>query len=727
MKPLVRDARRRRLQASLVALLSLLFFHPAESIAQSSIRVESFTLKPGGQVRVENARGSIGIEVWEGQKVRITAEKTNGTPIERSDLVLMAAQNTVLVQCKQGAQVGRIDLVIYVPQNSHLQIVGGAWPIEVSGSLASAVIESTSGSIGYRVPKTDNAQVSMRSTRGLVRSTVPLEISQRAGSRGIDGRLGNGGAQIFLRSQSGNITLSAADRAASAAIAADLPSRDTTTGTETKTDRQSANSSGSRATGAPQQTQSAADQAKDDDSDPSSIATPPSQRNPQGAPSSGGDWASIGGHSKNRDNKRSDKIGPLNRSRDREQTEDSSMGMRVRIIPSNQPLNSRPADNQTQTKDDDPQSQQQQTNRKPDPIYDDPPDPRPAPRKQDKRDDAPVDTVDSDTKPVTPPVLKRRNDSEALPENSPAPRPESDAKKDSDADKDSDEEAIKLNSSLVNLTVSASNRSGAAVANLSKENFQIFENGQAQQIEFFAPSSAPFNLVLLLDLSGSMKDKIDLVKSAALKFIDAVGKQDKIAVVAFTDQVTVISQLTSNRDLLRSRIKSIANFDGATKFYEAMWFALVDTLRGTAGQRNAIVVVSDGVDSSIDRWDPLPTRVTFERLARRLEESDVIVFPIYIDTEYEERMRGNSVAENYAMARLQLERMAELTGGVAYQAEQVGDLAGVYKQVAAALRTIYSVGYYPANAERDGTYRRVQVRVDRGDVAVRTRKGYWAK
>ncbi|MEW6212971.1 MAG: VWA domain-containing protein [Acidobacteriota bacterium] len=718
MKSMIRYARQRHKQAFFIALLSLVVFHPAESIAQSSIRVESFTLKPGGQVRIENARGGITVEVWEGHKVRITAEKTNGTPIERTDLVLMAAQNTVLAQCRQGARMGRIDLVVYVPQNSHLQVVGGAWPVEVSGSLASAVIENTSGSINYRVPKTDNAQVSMHSTRGLVRSSIPLQISQRAGSRGIDGRLGNGGAQIFLRSHSGNITLSAADRSATAAIADALPSRDAAADTDAKTDRQAANPSGPRSYKAPAQTQSAADQAKDD-SDPNSIATPPSQRS-----TAGGDWASIGGHSKNEDNKQSDKIGPLNRSRDRQQTDDSSLGMRVRIIPSNQPLNSRPVDNQTQSKADDPQSQQ---SRKPDPIYDDPPDPKTNTRKSDKRDDAPVDTAASDSRPVTPPVLKRRNDADPQPEGPPPSPSESYAKKDPDADKVDDEEAIKLNSSLVNLTVSATNRSGAAVANLSKENFQVFENGQPQQIEFFAPSTAPFNLVLLLDLSGSMKDKIELVKSAALKFIDAVGKQDKIAVVAFTDQVTVISQLTSNRDLLRSRIKAIKNFDGATKFYEAMWFALVDSLRGTRGQRNAIVVVSDGVDSSIDRWQPLETRVTFERLARRLEESDVLVFPIYIDTEYEEAMRGNSVSENYAIARLQLERMAELTGGVAYQAEQVSDLAGVYKQVAAALRTIYTVGYYPVNAERDGTYRRVQVRVDRGEVAVRTRKGYWAK
>jgi VWFA-related protein len=290
------------------------------------------------------------------------------------------------------------------------------------------------------------------------------------------------------------------------------------------------------------------------------------------------------------------------------------------------------------------------------------------------------------------------------------------------------EEAVVLKSALVNLNVSVTNRSGVSLANLKKEDFEVAENGQAQKIEFFQTTSAPFNLVLLLDLSGSIKDKLDVVKAAALRFVDVLSPRDKVAVVTFTDQIRVVSQLTEDREELRRRIRSIDQSRGGTAFYEALWFSLVDTLRGTGGQRNAVVVMTDGVDSSLDRYNPMQSRVSFNQVARRLEEADVILFPIYLDTEYEEVFeRGNSSSEAYAVARDQLERIAEISGGQIFRAEKVGDLAGVYKQIAAAIRTVYSVGYYPTNAEKDGTFRRVRVLVNRSDAAVRTRKGYYAK
>jgi VWFA-related protein len=278
------------------------------------------------------------------------------------------------------------------------------------------------------------------------------------------------------------------------------------------------------------------------------------------------------------------------------------------------------------------------------------------------------------------------------------------------------------------MNVSVTTRAGLALGNLKKEDFQITENGDNQTIEFFAPASTPFNLVLVIDLSGSIKDKLDIIKSAALKFLDVLGSQDKVAVVAFTDEIRVVSQLTSDRDELKRRIKAIERPQGGTAFYEAMWFSLVDTLRGTQGQRNAIVVLSDGVDSSMDRYNPMDSRVSFAQLSNRLEESDVIVFPIYLDTEYEEVFeRGNSTSEAYAIARDQLDRLAEVSGGQRFKAEKAGDLAGVYKQVAAAIRTVYSIGYQPTNPEKDGTFRRIRVSVNKADAAVRARKGYYAK
>lgn len=441
---------------------------------------------------------------------------------------------------------------------------------------------------------------------------------------------------------------------------------------------------------------------------------------PTGPNSSSNGSVVFAGNDRSNDNANSARVGPLERNRQQRDTSGGNSGLRVRIIPADAPpgrerRSSAVFDNRDTSQD---QSA-------PDDI------PARSTQRQDQtgRSDSyasrraipmPIDSDDQSasnkTRSGPPPVLGRSR----------ADEPSSAAEAEPRAT--GDEEAVVLKAALVNLNVSVTNRAGVALANLKKEDFDIAENGDAQKIEFFQSTNAPFNLVLALDLSGSIKDKLDVIKSAALKFIDVVGPQDKVAVVTFTDEIRVVSQLTGDRDELRRRIKLIDKSQGGTAFYEALWFALVDTLRGTRGQRNAIVVMTDGVDSSLDRYSPMDSRVSFNQLAHRLEEADVIVFPIYLDTEYEEVFeRGNSSSEAYAIARDQLERISAVSGGQLFKAEKASDLAGVYKQVAAALRTVYSVGYYPTNAERDGTFRRVRIVVNRPDAAVRTRRGYYAR
>ena len=237
-------------------------------------------------------------------------------------------------------------------------------------------------------------------------------------------------------------------------------------------------------------------------------------------------------------------------------------------------------------------------------------------------------------------------------------------------------------------------------------------------------------MVLLLDLSGSIHDKLNIVKAAALHFLDVIGPNDKVAVLTFTRTVRVISPLTNDRESLRSRIKNIDVAEGGTALYEALWFAMSNTLRGTQGQRNAIVVMTDGVDNSLqqERRLYLPSRVPYKRLMQRMEESDILVFPVYLDTEEEEVFeRMNSSTQDYEMARMQLNEMAEETGSQMFVAKEARDLAGVYNQVAAALRTVYSVGYYPTHPERDGSYRRVRVASTKPDALVKARKGYYAR
>jgi VWFA-related protein len=483
------------------------------------------------------------------------------------------------------------------------------------------------------------------------------------------------------------------------------------------------------------------DQANDADYANGSYSSSTGSPTTSGTSNTGGGNASTGGSIDFAGSDRADdgtsksRIGPLERDRQKRDTSGGNSGLRVRIIPAT-PSPSRTRDsspiydqqdaNSHQSWPGDPSTNSASPARvdraAPSNGYAQTGANRTAGRPVESADELPAfdRTASTDSRESAPPVL-RRNQTDDSSGRVDSADTKTNAKR-------SDEEAVVLKAALVSLNVSVTNRAGVALANLKKEEFEVAENGERQKIEFFQPTTAPFNLVLVLDLSGSIKDKLDVVRSAALRFLDVLGPQDKVAVVTFTEEIRVVSQLTDDRNELKRRIRAIDQSRGGTAFYEALWFSLMDTLRGTRGQRNAIVVMSDGVDSSLDRYNPLESRVSFNQLAHRLEEADVIVFPIYLDTEYEEVFeRGNSSSEAYAISRDQLERIAELSGGQMFKAEKVGDLAGVYKQVAAAMRTVYSVGYYPTNAEKDGTFRRVRVLVDRPDAAVRARKGYYAK
>lgn len=809
LAPTLRDMRR---VSSLSLLLSVFLITNLTAGAQgSAIRVETFSLKPGGEVAVENPRGETRVESWNSQTVRVLAEKQAGSmsSIQPGELVLMGAQNSVVIQCKPGT--GRIDLTVYVPNDAQLQLTGGAWPVEISGGLAGAIVDTTSGSISYHLPSNDDARISMRSLQGVVRSTMALTGVERTGTRGLRGQIGMGDAQVVLNSQSGNVTLASApnsaratrtsrpaaasasdtqspshssaggasangdDRRESSASATpddlDVPatrsatqsgqsggtidfagsdrgndsSRTTKSGPFVRPRTERTTSSGSsgmkvriipppasNSTPSQRGTGAGIDQSGNlDDAGQSGRTSTNRSRTTQQAPggasgnSSPSGSVSIGGSDRSNDGTSNAKIGPLERNRQSRNTSGGDSGVRVRIIPANaQPAPSKTGlvfDNRDANQSVPPSSgaSQVESNQQA----------QAAPQTQSggnarragsgaRIDFDPDEVASADSRSGGPPVLRRNDD---------AP---SSAAINSDAERASapDEETVVLKAALVNLNVSVTNHAGVALANLKKEDFAVAENGEAQKIEFFQSTNAPFNLVLVLDLSGSIKDKLDVVKSAALRFIDVLSPKDKVAVVTFTDEIRVVSQLTEDREELKRRIKTIDQSRGGTAFYEAMWFSLADTLRGTRGQRNAIVVMTDGVDSSLDRYNPMQTRVSFNQLARRMEEADVIVFPIYLDTEYEEVFeRGNSSSEAYAIARDQLERIAEISSGQMFRAEKAGDLAGVYKQVAAAIRTVYSVGYYPTNAEKDGTFRRVRVAVDRPDAAVRARKGYYAK
>ena len=288
---------------------------------------------------------------------------------------------------------------------------------------------------------------------------------------------------------------------------------------------------------------------------------------------------------------------------------------------------------------------------------------------------------------------------------------------------ENDPDAIRLRTRLVNLNVKVLDQYGKTVPSLTKENFEVLEDGVRQDITHFEPVTAPVSLILLLDLSGSIKSKLKAVKKAAQNFIDSLRPGDRVAVAGFTRRFFVVVDFTSDRQWLRKLIDDLKGPSGGTAFYDSLWSAF-EMFDDTKETRKAVVVLTDGVDSSLDDEDE-GSRRDFDELMRRVEEEDVTIYPIYFDTEQEmvEKQHMNT-HEQYAKARQQLQALSDQTGGEFFRAARIEDLDGVYQKVASELFTLYSISYLPKDMSDERQWRRINVNVNREGVKAKTRRGY---
>jgi VWFA-related protein len=291
-------------------------------------------------------------------------------------------------------------------------------------------------------------------------------------------------------------------------------------------------------------------------------------------------------------------------------------------------------------------------------------------------------------------------------------------------------ETIRIDTDLVNLNVSVFNRkSSRTVAPLEQKDFAVFENGAPQEILFFASGETPFDLVLLLDLSGSTADKIDLIRKSSKRFVDAARPSDRIAILTFAADIQMVARLSSDHTVLKKSIDDIERPGGGTNFWDALRFVLEHILGQSRAEnrRSAVVVMTDGVDNALPGSFGDGSATSFEELLKILRDSDAVVLPIYLDTETKADKHG-MLREAYAMARQQLTMLAAESGNVIYQARKVKDLEGVYEQVMRDLSTVYSIGYRPANPVRNGSWRGISVQLlGHPDLAVRAKRGYYGK
>jgi VWFA-related protein len=293
---------------------------------------------------------------------------------------------------------------------------------------------------------------------------------------------------------------------------------------------------------------------------------------------------------------------------------------------------------------------------------------------------------------------------------------------------DDEIETIRVDTELVDLNVSVFSRNTQyPVGELQQKDFAVLENGAPEEISFFASASTPFDLVLLLDLSGSSKP--DLIRKSANRFVKAARPTDRIGIVTFTDLPSIVSPLTTDHKQLIESIKKIDRPFGGTNFWDSLRFVVknIFSTKDTS-RRQAIVVMSDGVDNALPDVPGTGSTTSFEQLLEIIRASDTIIIPIYLDTEREMIKRKQGTQETFKIARQQLAQLAAESGSLLYHARKLEDLKGVYEQVISDLGTVYSIGYHPINKKRDGSWRTVSVQlVNHPELAARTRRGYYAK
>ena len=291
-------------------------------------------------------------------------------------------------------------------------------------------------------------------------------------------------------------------------------------------------------------------------------------------------------------------------------------------------------------------------------------------------------------------------------------------------------ETIRIDSDLVDLKVSVLGlAANTPTPLLQQKDFVVLEDGVPQEISFFAAADAPFDLVLLLDLSGSNSKNLKMIRNSAKRFIDAARDVDRIALVTFTDQPALYSTFTLDRHRLKKSIDQMDEAIGGTNFWDSLDWVLRDLIaRGSGSRRSAVVVMTDGIDNALPDVPGPGSQLPFEKLLAEIRNSETVIFPIYLDTEEENVKRYHVPRAAYAQAREQLSLIATACGTTLYHAAKLSDLDTVYPQVVRDLSTVYSIGYRPTNKTLDGKWRSVEVQLlNRPELFARTKRGYHAK
>jgi VWFA-related protein len=292
--------------------------------------------------------------------------------------------------------------------------------------------------------------------------------------------------------------------------------------------------------------------------------------------------------------------------------------------------------------------------------------------------------------------------------------------------------AIKVDVDVVSILASVRDKRGSLVPNLEKQDFTILEDGKPQEIKYFTKETdLPLTIGLLIDVSGSQRNLIDIEHNAASQFFAQVlRKKDEAFVIQFGEESELLQDYTNSTKLLNNALGQLRVSSGVgglhpgpvptaggprgTVLYDAVYLAANEKLRTEVG-RKVIVVITDGVDQG--------SRLTLNQAVEAAQKADAVIYSIdYSDPSAYGGFGvfGGGGGEGY------LRKMSDETGGHVYKVDRKHSLDQIFKELQDEMRSQYAIGYTPANDNKDGSYRKLDIKLSNKDLKAQARKGYYA-
>src|SRR5579862_804595 len=263
---------------------------------------------------------------------------------------------------------------------------------------------------------------------------------------------------------------------------------------------------------------------------------------------------------------------------------------------------------------------------------------------------------------------------------------------------------------LVILPISVSDKSGKLITDIPQKAFKVYENGAEQPIKIFRREDVPISLGIIIDNSGSMREKRQRVETASLDLVKASNPQDEVFIVNFNDDAFLDVPLTSD---IKKMEDGVARIDsrGGTAMRDAIDMSMTYLKKEGHRQKKVLLVITDGNDNA--------SNISLEKLVNRAQQNEILVYSIGLLNEEERR--------EARLAKRALDAISRDSGGLAFYPKGPADVDAIALQVAHEIRNQYTIAYSPTVQEMDGSFRQIKVTVNSpGHPQVRTRTGYYA-